>query len=317
MLPTADSPTCLLCNKEIDEKPHSSAVDQRYHCSICGEVALQKEFPVERYRKVRHILSGWTRERSEKQEKTMIIMADDAPPVEDGIAVKAILNLPTIPHTIDEQIMKLLEAIHRKSAFFGDEISIKTSQDYPFAYLEHFERSGELVRPFSKMLSQVIKLGWLNRPSGNIYKVELTIEGLRVLEKARRVTPETFDCFIAMPFGDELLDRIYKEAMVPAILAAGYRPIQMAYLEHNNNIIDEMLGNIKRSRFLVADLTHQNQNVYYEAGFAQGLGIPVTYTVHEEHADDIKFDTQHTNQIRWTDSDELQINVHALRHNKQ
>ena len=79
----------------------------------------------------------------------------------------------------------------------------------------------------------------------------------------------------------------------------------MAFLELNNNILDEMLGGIKRSRFVAADLSFQNQNVYFAAGFAQSLGIPVIYTCHDYRTKDIKFDTQHTNQIRWSDVEEL------------
>ncbi|HBG18336.1 MAG TPA: hypothetical protein DDY32_03425 [Desulfobulbaceae bacterium] len=160
-----------------------------------------------------------------------------------------------------------------------------------------------------KFLEELINAGFIGRRNNQESRYELKIEGLRYLEKIQRKRPESFDCFIAMKFGDKLLDRAYHESMVPAILETGYKPIQMAYLEHNNDIIDEMLGGIKRSRFMVADLSFQNQNVYFEAGFAQGLGIPVIYTCHDYHAHDIKFDTQHANQIRWSEVEELRVKL--------
>ena len=49
-------------------------------------------------------------------------------------------------------------------------------------------------------------------------------------------------------------------------------------MQHLNHIDDEIIAAIRRSRCLVADLTGQRQNVYYEAGFAQGLGKPVVWT---------------------------------------
>ncbi len=73
--------------------------------------------------------------------------------------------------------------------------------------------------------------------------------------------------------------------------------------------MDEMVACIRKSKFMIADLTYQNQNIYFEAGFAQGLGIPVIYTCHQDSVDNIMFDTQHSNQIQWTEFDELRTKL--------
>lgn len=39
--------------------------------------------------------------------------------------------------------------------------------------------------------------------------------------------------------------------------------------------------------------------VYYEAGFAGGLGIPVIWTVAKDSLDDVHFDTRQYNHIVW------------------
>ena len=39
-----------------------------------------------------------------------------------------------------------------------------------------------------------------------------------------------------------------------------------------------MLVEIRRARFLLAELTGDNSGVYWEAGYATGLGRPVFYT---------------------------------------
>src|SRR5262249_27583262 len=64
----------------------------------------------------------------------------------------------------------------------------------------------------------------------------------------------------------------------PAIVDSGYDPRLIDEVQHLNHIDDEIIAAIRRSRFLVADLTGQRQNVYYEAGFAQGLGTKVIWT---------------------------------------
>lgn len=302
---------CSLCNRLLDAPPQEQDESFRFECRTCGRVNIHKSFDPERYASVLHILSGWTRERTEAKEKELTILPDNAPPTTDGITVEAILSLPAIPITIDQNVIKLLKAVQRKSKYFGHEVALHSATDYTLAYLEHFAEGTEFRPPFFKMLQQVIELGWLKSSStpdaGTRY--ELTIKGLQEIEKFNQILPDSVDCFVAMKFGDEFLDRAYQEGMTPAIRETGYVPLQMAYLEHNNNIMDEMLGCIRRSRFMVADLTYQNQNVYFEAGFAQGLGIPVIYTCHEKSVDDIMFDTQHTNQIRWSEIAELHVKL--------
>ena len=303
--------TCPLCTNPLNIAARISGSFLELDCRICGKVSVHEAFDPEKYDDVLHLLSGWTRERTEKGSQTIPIIPEDIDPVTEGLSVSAIISLPNIPKSIDENIGKFLEAINRKSRFFGDEKSIALTYDYTLAYLEHFREEGSELyfKPFSKFLAELVSAGFINRPDSKSNRYELKIEGLRYLEKIRRKRPENFDCFIAMKFGDKLLDKAYHEAMVPAIIEAGYKPVQMAYLEHNNNIIDEMLGGIKKSSFMVADLSFQNQNVYFEAGFAQGLGIPVIYTCHDYHAHEIKFDTQHVNQIRWSDIDELRVKL--------
>lgn len=302
---------CLLCNRLLDAKAldHSEVV--RFECQTCGRVALHESFDPEKYKPVLHILSGWTRERTEANEKELTILPDDAPAITDGITVEAILSLPTIPTKIDQNIIKLLKAVQRKSKYFGHEIALRSSTDYSLAYLEHFSESSEFRAPILKLLQQVIEMGWLkNTAAPNAgARYELTVKGLQEIERFNKVIPDSVDVFVAMKFGDKFLDKAYQEGMAPAIHDCGFVPLQMAYLEHNNNIMDEMLGCIRRSRFMLADLTYQNQNVYFEAGFAQGLGIPVIYTCHEKSVADIMFDTQHTNQIRWQEIDELRVKV--------
>ncbi len=301
---------CPLCHKHNYSILSSNIDVSSFDCRICGSFRIHNSFKSDMHSSDLYILSGWTRERYEKKLNPLTILPNDIDPSEDGITVEAILSLPTIPQTIDENIVKLLEAINRKSRFFGDEILISGSDDYTLAFLDHTDKQSIHFRsPINKFLEQVIEQGWINLRGTDNHRYEISVEGLRVIEKAKQAIPQGINCFVAMKFGDKLLDKAYTNGMIPAIKDAGYKPIQMAYQEHNNNIMDEMVACIRKCRFVVADLSFQNQNVYFEAGFAQGLGIPVIYTCHEYHVDQIKFDTQHTNQIRWVEIEDLRIKL--------
>ena len=48
---------------------------------------------------------------------------------------------------------------------------------------------------------------------------------------------------------------------------------------------------------MVADFTGNRGGVYFEAGFALGLGIPVIWMVRNDYLEEIHFDTRQYNHI--------------------
>ena len=111
-----------------------------------------------------------------------------------------------------------------------------------------------------------------------------------------------------MWFDDSMTDAL-DNGFELAIMDAGYKPFRIDRKEHINKIDDEIIAEIRRSRFLVADFTHGKDGarggVYYEAGFARGLGLPVIFACREDVLDTLHFDTNHYNHIVWTDPVDL------------
>jgi len=104
---------------------------------------------------------------------------------------------------------------------------------------------------------------------------------------------------------DPGLKGVYDNGIKPAIEQEKWHPVKMDLVEHTNDIGDEMIAKIRRCRFMVADFTDQNPGVYFEAGFAQGLGRSVIWTCREDQKNDVHFDTEHRNHIFWKDADDL------------
>ena len=91
----------------------------------------------------------------------------------------------------------------------------------------------------------------------------------------------------------------------PAISDANFRPYRIDRQPHNERIDVKIMAEIKRSRFLVADVTGQRQGVYFEAGYALGLGLPVIWSVRKDELEKVHFDTRHYNHIVWVSEDDL------------
>lgn len=62
---------------------------------------------------------------------------------------------------------------------------------------------------------------------------------------------------------------------------------------------------IKSSKAVIADFTGNRTAVYYEAGFAMGLGIPVIWTCKKVDVDKLSFDTRQYPHIIWENEDDL------------
>ena len=134
-----------------------------------------------------------------------------------------------------------------------------------------------------------------------------TVDGhSRIAEQ--EVNIDSAQAFVAMWF-DESMDAPYQRGIAPGIGDAGYKSRRVDDRPHINKIDDEIIAQIRRSRFLVADFTHgpngPRGGVYYEAGFARGLGIPVIFTCHEELEDSLHFDTRQYYHILWKTPEDL------------
>jgi hypothetical protein len=121
--------------------------------------------------------------------------------------------------------------------------------------------------------------------------------------------------FVAMWF-DETMTEPYANGIEKALYDSGYDPRRVDQKHHHlNKVDDEIIAEIRRSRFLVADFTcAPNQvrgGVYFEAGFAMGLNIPIIWTCKATSLNDLHFDTRQYPHIPWKDSADLYLQLKA------
>lgn len=110
------------------------------------------------------------------------------------------------------------------------------------------------------------------------------------------------ECFVAMSFAKELkLDVLY-DAIRLGAERAGYRAVRVDRVEHINKIDDEIIARIRGAKFVIADLTGQNQGVYYEAGFAHGEQRKIIYTCESAEMKKVHFDINHYNILTWEEA---------------
>ena len=141
----------------------------------------------------------------------------------------------------------------------------------------------------------------------------LTWTGWQRADETKETGILSTKCFVAMSCSEDM-NAIYEHGIKEAVIELGYEPIFIEKEEHNEKICDLVVAGIRSCRFLIADITGQKQNVYYEAGFAQGLNRDVIWTCRHDEIDKAHFDTRQYNHIVWENADDLKKKlVHRIK----
>ena len=138
-----------------------------------------------------------------------------------------------------------------------------------------------------------------------ISSVRLTFAGWTRFDQLQRAHSEGPIAFMAMPFGDPVLEHLFSNCFKPAVSATGFDLRRIIDNPPAGIIDDRLRVEIRKSRFMVCELTKRNPGAYWEAGFAEGLGRPVVYTCEKSYfqRQGTHFDTNHCHTILWIEQD--------------
>ncbi len=130
------------------------------------------------------------------------------------------------------------------------------------------------------------------------HRYKISPMGWLYLETIKKKNPESQQCFVAMWFDDEM-NEIYENYIKKGIINAGYKPVRIDQKPFNDKIDDQILAEIRKSKFIIADFTGHRGGVYFEAGFALGLNLEVIFICRKDDLKKLHFDVRQYNFILW------------------
>lgn len=133
------------------------------------------------------------------------------------------------------------------------------------------------------------------------HSILLTPVGYARVDELQKNSTNGRSVLVAMKFGNDT--RTLREAIRKGISDAGYLAIFIDEVQHNDFITPELLKHIRDSKFVVADLTHQNNGAYFEEGYAMGLGKPVIQLCKSGTV--LHFDIAQKNTIIWDSEEDI------------
>lgn len=276
---------CPICNNSNVLTTENSKKDLfSYECPRCGKFSITMELKrnLQKEQKPISDISSWIREQNEigKEVDLTTIVYD---------RLRKDLRIPSV----SEKQIKLMKAFENRTKYPGEWI------DYEEAFIalgwcQNENELGFLIKSLEERT--LIETNWV----GEIPKrIRITARGWDLLDEYKRKgTKDSKKAFIAMWF-DKSMNNILDNAIYPAVEEAGYEPIRIDRIEHIDKVDDKIIAEIRSSKFLIADLTGHRNGVYFEAGFALGLNIPVIWSVRKDEIDKAHFDVRQFNCIVW------------------
>lgn len=270
-----DLTNCPICGYDKFKKyPANSLVfNEFFKCERCGE--FEASFEIISFSDVRkniaeigYILSGLARELYETGQKMPVFMIKN---------IEETLKHPLIPDvtSIEEKIQKFLQHLRRKTEYFGNELNLGDIETVvPLAYAKN---NKELIALFTLINEK--KLAKIGTTDG-IVKANVLASGWEITNSLKQKNEKSNRGFIAIWF-DETMDESIS-AIEKAIDDSGFRSVCIKNEKFPETIMEKALGEIRKSRFIVVDLTGERVDVAFEAGFAFGLGIETIYVYNKQ-----------------------------------
>lgn len=146
-----------------------------------------------------------------------------------------------------------------------------------FSYRVKFVLKGGGVRVF---INEVEVIFYEHKIQG--VKIEMMFVGPSEIKITNFLVRSTEPkCFVVMQFC-QVYDDLYEEIIKPVCAKFGLQTVRADESFSNNYIIHEIVSEIAEATVIIADITPDNPNVYYEVGYAHALKKSVILMCNEE-----------------------------------
>jgi hypothetical protein len=275
---------CWICAGEFAEDNRRDAGNWLIDCATCGRYKISDSLHASAFvlpESERYRLSWWCKQH---------VLDGRQPPHLTEYSINEITSALPKPDP-SERADILLSSVAKLYPRAGSYFQLDITREYSLACATD---GAELQFHRDSLASD----GFLMFREGNKHQQRLTSRGWARAKTLQQVNRESRVGFVAMSFSSDMLE-LWETVFVPALATAGFTAERSMAPAHNDRIDVAIIAAIKRSRFVVADVTHARTGVYFEAGYALGLGLPVIWACRKGQEKDMHFDTRQYAHILW------------------
>lgn len=301
------SNNCLICGRSAKSFPNSTGDINIFNCPSCGEFGIEGRIQSVLLHEGNDQLFILSTLLSELHVRNgpKILLASWEGGVIDGMIRK---DYHSLINNFPSSALELLERSLLNLSFKFKHPADKFLIEEDIKELFFSKDKDQLLY----VVNQLAKLDYITGIEGLKNFIHIESKGWEKIEELRRKPAGLkSQAFVAMWF-DKSTEEIFEKGIRPAIENGNiFKAVRVDLIEHNNKICDQIIAEIKKSKFVVADFSGNRGGVYFEAGYAQGLGIPVIWIVQETFINGLHFDTRQYNHIVYTSFEDLYKKLEA------
>jgi len=249
----------------------------------------------------RAVLSHYIRTKFRKKNEPFVLQL---PEIQEAIKKP----LPSV----EEQYRNLIRLIVEETKYPGREIN-RLELQFATAAIGSVDIGGPRMALNDMQENGLISVIFPDTAQDFCSHLSLTYQGWLYWDRIQRTTTNPYGAFMAYQFRsdqsaeeyDDLLYEMINTDLHITLGSIGFDLKDITINQSAGSIDDRLRNTIRSSRFLLAEVSHGNQNVFWEAGFAEGYGIPVIYLCHKSrfaNKSSMPFDTNHLLCVQWTES---------------
>lgn len=264
---------CPVCDTSLEGELFPGAKDfYSVSCDRCGRFQISWELSTAIKREQQSVdcvrLSGIIRRATDMHSFLRL-------PLTTG-SVNQALIASGAPVDVNGQIDAILDSVASGAPYYGDWTDWQPLETW---VARAFLPNGRNLQELCGIMKHRGLIDFSTKEEGQrtFARFYMGLAGWEHLRESRRVSSSTTQVFVAMWFHADMTT-IFDNGIAPAVKACNLRPYRVDREPADNRIDDEIIAQIRRSRCLIADVTGERPSVYYEAGFAQALGIPVVWS---------------------------------------
>lgn len=281
---------CILCESASNWSQYGCDTEI-VRCSLCGEfqvsISAASDFNLPLRKQKEIALARYLLRRMQRQESHPLLDASFFQALRER-------HLPSPAEACDNAIKWFAEKGDYRP---GPIITCTPSDERVWAEVGVLDKSD-----LEWVLASLVNQDLLQDRGSSLqsFRGNLTALGWERFEELQRAHVSSNYAFFARQFKNADLDKVYESCLRPAVQQTGF---DLRTVPQRAGPIDAIIeDDIRRCKFLIADLSDDNAGAYWEAGFAEGLGKPVIYLCRKTVDGKEKkthFDTDHRHTVRW------------------
>lgn len=177
-------------------------------------------------------------------------------------------------------------------------------------YLNQIEIYDYSEGQFSGSINTLLRNKSIEKVDRGIYVINQNRGGVSILKT----------CFVVSPIGDveseirNNADKLYRHIISPVCKSCGFEPVRVDQINDSDSITQTIIDKLVSAELVIADISGQNPNVFYEMGYRKCTNKPIIHL--KKKGESIPFDvnTIRTFEYDLADLDNVEEIKKRLQH---